>query len=98
MNRSALLGATIAFTVPLILAACGRPPQAAPGAILGYGTPGVSSYVPAVDADSLQALLDRCRQVPDIHRSPRPQTIEAACDQLQRTRRNQPGNTVAAAP
>ena len=76
-------------------AGCAGPPAVPPGGMLGYGTPGVSSYMPAAGAVDLQALTARCRGVP-LETAPPPQTLAAACDQLRRTSRNQPGNTVAA--
>lgn len=88
VSRSLLL-ATLSLT------ACAGPPRAAPGSMLGYGTPGVESYVPPEQGGSLDALLARCQGVTaPAALPPRPQTLEAACDQLHRTVRNQPGNAV----
>ncbi len=63
-------------------------------AVLGYGTPGVSSYVQGDEATSLQAQLDRCRDVSDPAAANQTQGLAAACGQLRRTLRNQPGNVV----
>ena len=87
------LARAAAMVLGALVAGCAAPPAAPPGTILGYGTPGVSSYVPAGEASDLNALMARCRQVPSDP-APPPQTLAAACDQLRRTARNQPGNTV----
>ena len=79
------------------VAACAAP---APdkGGLLGYGTPGVSSYVQGSQDSTLQAELERCRGVglPDAADQAGRQTggLEAACNQLRRTAHNQPGNAV----
>ena len=62
--------------------------------MLGYGTPSVSTYVGANQTGGLQAELDQCRQVPQTGATTQTQGVSAACRQLQRTLRNQPGNTV----
>jgi len=62
--------------------------------MLGYGTPGVSAYVPDDNASSLQAQLDRCDQVPQAGATGQTQGLPAACGQLRRMVRNQPGNSV----
>lgn len=59
---------------------------------LGYGTPGVSSYVQDDQAASLQAQLERCDQVSLADAASETQGLAAACGQLKRTLRNQPGN------
>jgi len=66
----------------------------APEGLRGVGTPDVSSYLGDGQATSVQALLERCRQTPE-HAGPNSNTrgLEAACSQLHRTMRNQPGNT-----
>jgi hypothetical protein len=88
----------VALAAALGLSACaGQPPGPASG-LRGVGTPGVSAYMPADQATSLQALLDRCQQAPQA--SPPQaghQNLEGACDQLHRQLHNQPGNTVRAA-
>ena len=77
------------------LAACAAPPpRAAPGKLLGYGTPGVESHLQPGQGDNLQALLARCQGVAEpVGVAPGRQTLEAACDQLHRTMHNQPGNS-----
>lgn len=62
--------------------------------MLGYGTPGVESYVPQDQAPTLQALLDRCRNVPQETADTQTSGLPSACSQLKRTSHNQPGNTV----
>lgn len=62
--------------------------------MLGYGTPGVESYVPQDQAPTLQALLDRCRNVPQGTADTQTSGLPSACSQLKRTSHNQPGNTV----
>lgn len=79
------------------LAACAGDQSAARPDLRGVGTPSVASHMTAEQATDLQALLERCRQVPwQSSTPPRPQTVEAACDELHRTVRNQPGNSVSA--
>ena len=87
--------AFLAVLSVIALTGCAQAPQVQPGQVLGYGTPGVSTYLPADEATTAQALLDRCRTTYPPVPNPTPQTFEAACDQLRRTARNQPGNTVA---
>ena len=65
-----------------------------PQGMLGYGTPGVESYMPQDQAPTLQALLERCRNVTQAAGDSQTAGLSAACDQLQRTAHNQPGNTV----
>lgn len=95
------LPAIVALAAALGLTGCadGQRRGAAPQGLLGYGTPGVSAYVPADQATSLQALLDRCQQAQPQASPPQAgrQSLEAACDQLHRQLHNQPGNTVRAA-
>lgn len=62
--------------------------------MLGYGIPSVSTYMGDDQAGGLQAELDQCRQVSQAGPAIQTQGLAAACSQLQRTRRNQPGNTV----
>ena len=85
-----------AMAAAVLVAGCAMPPATAPGTMLGYGTPGVSGYVPAGEASDLKSLMARCSQVSIGVAPPRPQSFAAACDQLRRTAHNQPGNTVAA--
>ena len=59
---------------------------------LGYGTPGVSAY--AESGDTLRAQLDTCRGVSPPASPGQTQGLPAACEQLNRTVRNQPGNSV----
>lgn len=59
-----------------------------PSGHLGYGTPGVSQFVPTGEADSLSAQVVRCR-------TPSSPEMAASCAQLQTTMRNQPGNVVS---
>jgi len=81
-----------------VLAGCAGPPQAAPGQVLGYGTPGVESYVVPGEGRTLAELQARCQAVPASAGPPPPlQSLAAACDQLHRTAFNQPGNTVGPA-
>ena len=64
------------------------------GERLGYGTPGVSAYVRNDEDNSLQAMLARCNGVAQASAASETRGLPAACGQLQRTLRNQPGNTV----
>ncbi len=75
------------------LGACSGQPTKDPR-VLGYGTPGVSSYVQDDQAASLQAQLERCDQVSLADAASETQGLAAACGQLKRMLRNQPGNTV----
>ena len=88
------LRSVVALGLTLGLGACAAAPPRTGTAILGYGTPGVSSYVQGDEATSLQAQLDRCRQVSDPAAASQTQGLAAACGQLRRTLRNQPGNAV----
>lgn len=76
------------------LAACSGQQAGKDTGVLGYGTPGVSSYVGDGEATSLQVQLGRCSQVPQAGAATQTQGLPAACGQLQRTLRNQPGNAV----
>jgi hypothetical protein len=76
------------------LAACGATPLQTHAGMLGFGTPGVSAYAPDGDAPSLQAQLERCERVPQAGSAGQTQGLPAACNQLRRTVRNQPGNSV----
>jgi len=92
-------GAATVLAAALGLAACSSQPERRDGQVLGYGTPGVSAYVQGDQAISLQAQLDRCGQVPQAGTATQTtatqtQGLAAACGQLQRTLRNQPGNSV----
>lgn len=78
----------------VLLNACAGPPTVPAGGMLGYGTPGVSSHLRDGAGETVQALLERCRTVPAATSASAPQTLEAACDQLRRTSRNQPGNAL----
>lgn len=97
MTRIALLrpmSATIASVlVSFGLSACASSPAGTSG-MLGYGTPGVSAYMAGQQPDGLQAELDHCRGVPQTGASTETQGLAAACSQLHRTMRNQPGNSV----
>lgn len=84
------------LSVTALVACAGAQPTASSN-LLGVGTPGVASYMPAEQATDLQALLEQCRQVQrQSSTPPQPQTMEAACEELHRTVRNQPGNSVPA--
>ncbi len=76
------------------LAACSGPSARTDAGMLGYGTPGVASYVPADQLSSVQAMRDRCRQVPHADVASQTQGLPAACGQFERTLRNQPGNAL----
>lgn len=90
-TKNGLLSAMLLATA---VAGCAQPPQAAPGQVLGYGTPGVESYLSPAEARTLADLQARCRSTAA---PATPQTFGAACDQLHRTEFNQPGNTVGPA-
>lgn len=76
-----------------VLVSCAGPQPNTPG-MLGYGTPGVESYLPQDQPPTLQALLDRCRDVPQANADTQTSGLPSACSQLRRTAHNQPGNTV----
>ncbi len=89
------LGRLAALLVALpALAACSGPTTNREAGLLGYGTPGVSSYGQGATAATLQEELDRCSRVDQAGAASQTQGLPAACNQLQRTARNQPGNTV----
>jgi hypothetical protein len=89
-------GLTIAAVsaAALGLAACSAPQATTGSGMQGYGTPGVSAYMANDQAGGLQAELDQCRKVPQTGAATEIRGLEAACRQLHRTLRNQPGNTV----
>lgn len=75
------------------LSGCAAPAPAPSGEMPGFGTPGVESMLPAGAAPDLASLLRYCdAAAPASPAVPRPRSLAAACDQLRRTRRNQPGN------
>lgn len=76
------------------VAACSGPAPNKEAGPLGYGTPGVSGYVRDGQDSTLQAELERCRGVGLPDAAGQARSLEAACDQLRRTARNQPGNAV----
>ncbi len=76
------------------LGACSPSSPRTNGEMLGYGTPGVSAYVSGDNDASLQAQLARCDQVPQAGSASQTQGLPAACGQLRRTLRSQPGNSV----
>jgi hypothetical protein len=83
--------------VVLGLTACAGQSPGSGGELSGVGTPGVSAYVGENQATSVQAMLYRCRQVPQqSDPAPGDRGLSAACAQLRRTLRSQPGNTVEA--
>lgn len=94
MDPRLKLSASPALALALGLAACAGPGQDPAPGMLGYGTPGVSAYVRDDEASSLQAQLERCRGVPLADAAGRTEGLPAACGQLHRTLRNQPGNAV----
>lgn len=65
--------------------------------MLGYGTPGVSTYRQGASAATLQEELDDCSRVPQAGAASQTQGLPAACAQLHRTLHNQPGNTLQSA-
>lgn len=78
----------------IVLAACSAGPSGPHAGMRGYGTPGVESYVSTDQARDLQAQLHACRDVPLEGAAAQTKGLPAACGQLQRTVRNQPGNAV----
>lgn len=86
-----------ALVILLGLAACSGPQTGKNTGVLGYGTPDISNYVGDDQTKSLQAQLDRCSKVPQAGAASQTQGLAAACGQLQRTMRNQPGNAVETA-
>lgn len=97
-TRTSLPTAALAVAALLGLAGCdtGRQQNPSPG-LLGYGTPDVSTYVPADRATSLQAMRASCEGVPPADPSAT-QGLPVACDQLRRTLHNQPGNATRRTP
>jgi hypothetical protein len=89
-----VLAVAAVFAAVSGLAACSAPPASSGTGTLGYGTPSVSAFMGADQAGGLQAELDKCRQVSQADAATQPQGLLAACRQLQRTLRNQPGNSV----
>ena len=89
-------GLTIAAVsaAALSLGGCSAPQTDSGTAMRGYGTPSVSAFMGADQTGGLQAELDKCRQVLQADAAARTAGLVAACRQLQRTQRNQPGNTV----
>ena len=86
-----LLAALIAAAA---LGACSGPPSNKTAGPLGFGTPGVSSVMQESPAATLREELDRCSRVQRTRAASQTQGMPAACAQLERTARNQPGNTV----
>ena len=93
MVRQGLAVAAISAAV-FGLAACSSPQASSGTGMLGYGTPGVSTFMRDDQAGGLQAELDQCHRVPQDGAVIQTQGLAAACRQLQRTLRSQPGNTV----
>ena len=89
------LGQLSALLVALAtLGACSGPQTSEQAGPLGYGTPGVSTFGQGTPVATLQDELDRCSGVPQAGAASQTHGLPAACSQLQRTVRNQPGNTV----
>ena len=76
----------LVFSMLSVVATAGCSTQA-PSGRSGYGTPGVSRFMPDAEADSLSAQVARCR-------TPSSPEMAASCRQLHTTMQNQPGNTV----
>lgn len=85
---------TVTLVALVVLGACSTSPESKNTGLLGYGTPGVSSSIQEPPATTLQEELNRCNRVPQAGAASETQSLPAACSQLQRTVRNQPGNTV----
>ncbi len=99
MHSPRLLGRLIAALVAsAALSACSGPQTSKEVGLLGYGTPNVSTYEQGTPASTLQEELDRCRGVPPTAATSQTQGLPAACGQLRRTVRNQPGNSVQPSP
>ena len=75
------------------LGACSGASMSKSDETFGYGTPGVSAYGQNGENESLQAMLARCSGVPQTSAASEVRGLPAACGQLQRMLRNQPGNT-----
>lgn len=81
------------------LAACATQPAQVGERHLGYGTPGVSAYLDPEQATDLRAIEARCAAVPQTaSTASQIEGLPAACAQLRRTGRNQPGNSVQPNP
>ncbi len=92
------LGRLTALLVALpALGACSGPTTSREAGLLGYGTPGVSTYRQGAPASTLQEELDRCNRVPQAGAASQTEGLPAACAQLHRTLHNQPGNTLQSA-
>ena len=78
----------------LSLAACSGPQANGGTGMLGYGTPSGASYMGGGQAGGLKAELDQCQQVSHGGAAAQTPGLVAACRQLHRTMRNQPGNSV----
>lgn len=85
---------TVALALGASLAACAPSSPYKVAGRLGYGTPSVSAYVEGERDSTLQAELRRCERVGEPAPAGQTQGLPAACDQLRRTVRNQPGNAV----
>ncbi len=95
LTRQQNLASFMAMLAVLGFAACARQPAESDTGLRGVGTPGVSTYLGSDQTTSLQAMLARCRQVPQqISPIPGDRSLSAACDQLHRTLHSQPGNSV----
>ena len=85
----------ITMLTVLGLTACAGQPAGPDAGMRGVGTPGVSTYLRGDQTISLQAMLDRCRQIPQqTNPNSGDRGLSVACDQLRRTLHSQPGNTV----
>ncbi len=82
------------LAVAATLGACSGASMSKSAETLGYGTPGVSAYGQDGEDESLQAMLARCNGVPQASAASEVRGLPAACAQLRRTLRNQPGNAV----
>ena len=85
---------TVVLALSASLAACSPSSPYKDAGRLGYGTPSVSSYVVGERYSTLQAELKRCERVGQPAPAGQTEGLAAACDQLRRTARNQPGNSV----
>ncbi len=99
MHSPRLLGCLVAALVAsAALSACTGPQTSKEAGLLGYGTPSVSTYEQGAPASTLQEELDQCSGVPQTAATSQTQGLPAACGQLRRTVRNQPGNSVQPSP
>ncbi len=95
MHSPRLLGRLVAALVAsAALSACTGPQTSKEAGLLGYGTPSVSTYEQGAPASTLQEELERCSGVPQTAVTSQTQGLPAACGQLRRTLRNQPGNSL----